>query len=149
MPHQALTGGHLSLQENVNVQQVKQNTDMDSHEEKLHDVIIKSKIEDTKAVMKAKAREIEASKMERLQVSTAISPSCCITCIRSRVSIPRALGEQCLWACIAPTTTSQKQMAHTQAFGQQCDCACLPGVSLPTLQNSRWYLIREPGNHSL
>ncbi len=57
------------LQENVNVQQVKQNTDMDSHEEKLHDVIIKSKIEDTKAVMKAKAREIEASKLERMQVS--------------------------------------------------------------------------------
>ena len=56
------------VQENVNVQQVKQNTDMDSHEEKLHDVIIKSKIEDTKAVMKAKAREIEASKLERLQV---------------------------------------------------------------------------------
>ena len=56
------------VQENVNVQQVRQNTDMDSHEEKLHDVIIKSKIEDTKAVMKAKAREIEASKLERLQV---------------------------------------------------------------------------------
>ncbi|KAK9822895.1 hypothetical protein WJX74_001778 [Apatococcus lobatus] len=57
----------LGHKENVNVQQVKQNTDMDSHEEKLHDVIIKSKIEDTKAVMKAKAREIEASKLERLQ----------------------------------------------------------------------------------
>ena len=57
------------VQENVNVQQVKQNTDMDSHEEKLHDVIIKSKIEDTKNVMKAKAREIEASKLERMQVS--------------------------------------------------------------------------------
>ena len=60
------------VQENVNVQQVRQNTDMDSHEEKLHDVIIKSKIEDTRAVMKAKAREIEASKLERLQV--------CISC---------------------------------------------------------------------
>ena len=56
------------VQENVNVQQVRQNTDVDSHKEKLHDVIIKSKIEDTRAVMKVKAREIEASKLERLQV---------------------------------------------------------------------------------
>ena len=61
----------LMVQENVDVQQVKQNTDMDSHEDKLHVAIIKSKVEDTKAVMKAKAQATRASKLKRLEVSIA------------------------------------------------------------------------------
>ena len=45
--------------------QVKQNTEMESHEEKLHKMIIQSKINDTKDVMKRKAMEIDKSKLER------------------------------------------------------------------------------------
>jgi len=44
--------------EAVTVQQVKQNCEMESHEEKLHKLIIQSKINDTKDVMKKKAQEI-------------------------------------------------------------------------------------------
>lgn len=45
--------------------QVKQNTDMESHEEKLHKMIIQSKINDTKDVMKRKAIEIDKQKIDR------------------------------------------------------------------------------------
>ena len=53
------------MKENITAQQVKQNTDMESHEEKLHKMIIQSKINDTKDVMKRKALEIEKNKVER------------------------------------------------------------------------------------
>lgn len=42
-----------------------QNTEMESHEEKLHKMIIQSKINDTKDIMKRKAMEIDKSKIER------------------------------------------------------------------------------------
>ena len=45
--------------------QVKQNTDMESHEEKLHKMLIQSKINDTKDVMKRKAMEIDKQKLDR------------------------------------------------------------------------------------
>ena len=45
--------------------QVKQNTDMESNEEKLHKMIIQSKINDTKDVMKRKAIEIDKQKLDR------------------------------------------------------------------------------------
>lgn len=38
----------LGYKENVTVGQVKQNTEMESHEEKLHKMIIQSKVQDTK-----------------------------------------------------------------------------------------------------
>jgi hypothetical protein len=44
--------------EAVTVQQVKQNCEMESHEEKLHRMIIQSKISDTKDLMRRKAQEI-------------------------------------------------------------------------------------------
>mmetsp|Transcript_14112 Transcript_14112/g.35607 ORF Transcript_14112/g.35607 Transcript_14112/m.35607 type:complete len:525 (-) Transcript_14112:236-1810(-) len=53
------------FKENITATQVKQNTDMESHEEKLHKMIIQSKINDTKDVMKKKAMEIEKTKIER------------------------------------------------------------------------------------
>jgi hypothetical protein len=53
------------FKENITATQVKQNTDMESHEEKLHKMIIQSKINDTKDVMKRKAMEIEKTKIER------------------------------------------------------------------------------------
>jgi hypothetical protein len=55
----------LGYKENVTVQQVKQNTEMESHEEKLHKMIIQSKINDTKDVMKRKAIEIDKQKLDR------------------------------------------------------------------------------------
>ena len=41
----------LGYKENVTVGQVKQNTEMESHEEKLHKMIIASKVSDTKVCM--------------------------------------------------------------------------------------------------
>jgi hypothetical protein len=54
-------GGH---KENITAGQVRQNIEMESHEEKLHKMIIQSKINETKDVMKKKAMEIERSKIE-------------------------------------------------------------------------------------
>ena len=45
--------------------QVKTFTEMESHEEKLHKMIIQSKINDTKDVMKRKAMEIDKVKVDR------------------------------------------------------------------------------------
>lgn len=42
---EVISMGH---KENITVQQIRQNTDMESHEEKLHKMIIQSKINDTK-----------------------------------------------------------------------------------------------------
>jgi hypothetical protein len=50
--------------ENITVLQVKQNCEMESHEEKLHKMIIQSKINDTKDLMKRKAMEIDKTKMD-------------------------------------------------------------------------------------
>ncbi|KAK9809010.1 hypothetical protein WJX72_007862 [[Myrmecia] bisecta] len=55
----------LGYRDSVTAQQVKQNTEMESHEEKLHKMIIQSKINDTKDVMKRKAMEIDKNKLER------------------------------------------------------------------------------------
>ncbi|KAL2932383.1 Coatomer subunit delta-1 [Bienertia sinuspersici] len=55
----------LGHKENVTVAQVKQYCEMESHEEKLHKLVIASKISDTKDVMKRKANEIEKSKIEK------------------------------------------------------------------------------------
>ena len=49
----------LGHKENVTMTQVKTFTEMESHEEKLHKMIIQSKINDTKDVMKRKAMEID------------------------------------------------------------------------------------------
>ena len=57
-------GGH---KENITAGQVRQNTEMESHEEKLHKMIIQSKINETKDIMKKKAMEIERSKLESMR----------------------------------------------------------------------------------
>jgi hypothetical protein len=57
---EVISFGH---KEHVTLQQVKTYTEMDSHEEKLHKMIIQSKINDTKDVMKKKASEIDKSKV--------------------------------------------------------------------------------------
>ncbi len=82
---EVISMGH---KENITVQQIRQNTDMESHEEKLHKMIIQSKINDTKVrgvnlyvgctrhkcnkttpspqdVMKRKAMEIDKHKLEQ------------------------------------------------------------------------------------
>ncbi|GLC34550.1 hypothetical protein PLESTB_001249200 [Pleodorina starrii] len=65
----------LGHKENITVQQVKQNCEMESHEEKLHKLIIQSKINDTKDIMKKKVADIEKSKMEQKKIglTTALS----------------------------------------------------------------------------
>lgn len=55
----------LGHKENVTVAQVKQYCEMESHEERLHKMVLQSKINDTKDVMKRKASEIDKSKIEK------------------------------------------------------------------------------------
>ncbi|KAL8166624.1 hypothetical protein V2J09_008123, partial [Rumex salicifolius] len=55
----------LGHKEYVTVAQVKQYCEMESHEEKLHKLVIQSKINETKDVMKRKANEIDKSKIEK------------------------------------------------------------------------------------
>ncbi|OIT00667.1 coatomer subunit delta [Nicotiana attenuata] len=55
----------LGHKENVTVAQVKQYGEMESHEEKLHKLVLQSKINETKDVMKRKASEIDKSKIEK------------------------------------------------------------------------------------
>ncbi|CAL8470044.1 g9586 [Coccomyxa elongata] len=77
----------LGYKENVTVGQVKQNTEMESHEEKLHKMIIASKVSDTKDVMKRKAMEIEKSKMERARDGKAGGVSAYVPSSISSVSV--------------------------------------------------------------
>ncbi|KAL7615131.1 coatomer subunit delta-2 [Lactuca sativa] len=55
----------LGHKENVTVAQVRQYCEMESHEERLHKLVLQSKINETKDVMKRKANEIDKSKIER------------------------------------------------------------------------------------
>ncbi|PIN11835.1 Medium subunit of clathrin adaptor complex [Handroanthus impetiginosus] len=59
---EAISLGH---KENVTVAQVKQYCEMESHEERLHKLVLQSKINETKDVMKRKASEIDKSKIEK------------------------------------------------------------------------------------
>uniref|UniRef100_A0A0C9SB79 Coatomer subunit delta n=1 Tax=Wollemia nobilis TaxID=56998 RepID=A0A0C9SB79_9CONI len=59
---EAISLGH---NENVTVAQVKQYCEMESHEERLHKLIMQSKINETKDVMKRKASEIDKIKIEK------------------------------------------------------------------------------------
>jgi hypothetical protein len=52
----------LGHKENVTLGQVKQYVEMESHEERLHKLVIESKINDTKDLMKQKASEIDKNK---------------------------------------------------------------------------------------
>lgn len=53
----------LGHRENLTVAQVKQYCEMESHEERLHKLVLQSKINETKDVMKRKASEIDKSKV--------------------------------------------------------------------------------------
>ena len=57
----------LGHKEEVTVAQVRQNTGMDSNEEKLVEMIKKAKIEETKQLMNMRARDIERERIERSQ----------------------------------------------------------------------------------
>ncbi|CAA7410864.1 unnamed protein product [Spirodela intermedia] len=55
----------LGNKENVTVTQVRQYCEMESHEERLHKLVMQSKINETKDVMKRKASEIDKSKIDK------------------------------------------------------------------------------------
>ncbi|XP_066355196.1 coatomer subunit delta-2-like [Miscanthus floridulus] len=55
----------LGNKENVTVQQVKQYCEMESHEEKAHKLMMQTKINETKDLMKKRANELDKMKMER------------------------------------------------------------------------------------
>lgn len=53
----------LGNKENLTVAQIRQYCEMESHEEKLHKLVLQSKMNEAKDVMKRKATEIEKSKV--------------------------------------------------------------------------------------
>ena len=57
---EAIALGH---NENVTIVQIKQYCEMESHEERLHKLVLQSKIDETKDVMKRKASEIDKIKV--------------------------------------------------------------------------------------
>lgn len=57
----------LGHKENVTISDVKQYIEMESHEERLHNMIVQSKINETKDIMKRKANEIDKNKIERFK----------------------------------------------------------------------------------
>ncbi|KAK8704777.1 hypothetical protein V6N13_048389 [Hibiscus sabdariffa] len=59
----------LGHKENVIFAQVKQYYEMESHKEKLHKLVLQSKINETKDVMKRKASGIDKSNVYLLQCS--------------------------------------------------------------------------------
>lgn len=62
----------LGHKENVTVAQVKQYCEMESHEERLHKLVLQNKINETKDVMKRKASEIDKSKViQKAHISCA------------------------------------------------------------------------------
>jgi coatomer subunit delta len=61
----------LGNKENLTVAQVRQYCEMESHEEKLHKLVLQSKMNEAKDVMKRKATEIEKSKV----ISTCFLPT--------------------------------------------------------------------------
>ena len=63
----------LGHKENVTVSDVKKYCEMESHEEKLHKLVMQSKINETKDVMKRKASEIDKSKVGVMASSFTIS----------------------------------------------------------------------------
>ncbi|KQK10441.1 coatomer subunit delta-3 [Brachypodium distachyon] len=66
----------LGNKENVTVAQVKQYCEMESHEEKLHKLVMQSKINETKDVMRKKVTEIEKNKIDRSKIDKgAFGPS--------------------------------------------------------------------------
>lgn len=60
----------LGNKENLTVTQVRQYCEMESHEEKLHKLVLQSKMNEAKDVMKRKATEIEKSKIEKGKFQT-------------------------------------------------------------------------------
>ncbi|KAF6166731.1 hypothetical protein GIB67_005607 [Kingdonia uniflora] len=65
----------LGHKEIVSELQVKQYCKMESHEEKLHKLVMQSKINDTKDLMKLKASEIDKSKIDRNKRGYTSMPS--------------------------------------------------------------------------
>ncbi|KAJ7535390.1 hypothetical protein O6H91_12G031200 [Diphasiastrum complanatum] len=55
----------LGHKEGVTIAQVKQYLEMESHEERMHQLMVQSKINETKDVMKRKANEIDKSKIDK------------------------------------------------------------------------------------
>ena len=71
---EVISMGH---KEHTNVQQVAVNLDMESHEERLHKMIIQSKIDETKDHMKRKAMEIDKVKMEaKMEAASKMHDQC-------------------------------------------------------------------------
>lgn len=64
----------LVNKENVTVAQVKQYCEMDNHEERLHKLVMQSKINDTKDHMRQRVTEIEKSKVDRGKSEKAFGP---------------------------------------------------------------------------
>ena len=65
----------LGYRESITLHQVRINLEMDSHEEKLHDMIQKSKEEEAKREMKKKAKQMQAERRERAKAGVPAASS--------------------------------------------------------------------------
>lgn len=65
----------LGHKENVTLQQVRQNTEMESHEEKLYKMIIQSKRQEAIQNMRQKAQEIDRAKLESAKAGRGMPTS--------------------------------------------------------------------------
>ncbi|CAD7699381.1 unnamed protein product [Ostreobium quekettii] len=61
----------MGLKENVRVQQVKQNIEMESTEEKIHKMIIESKIKETREKMREHASKLDRERAEKAKLDRA------------------------------------------------------------------------------
>ena len=91
----------LGYKENVTVGQVKQNTEMESHEEKLHKMIIQSKVQDTK---------VRGLQQPDCLFCTLSSPECALPALsgptwRSRGDLRERLRFALPWCLCEPFVT--------------------------------------------
>jgi len=87
---EAISLGH---KENVTVAQVKQYCEMESHEERLHKLLMQSKINETKDVMKRKASEIDKNKVYiSMNVKFLYNFLPCLTQIRLNLCFENCVG---------------------------------------------------------
>mmetsp|Transcript_43367 Transcript_43367/g.70366 ORF Transcript_43367/g.70366 Transcript_43367/m.70366 type:complete len:528 (+) Transcript_43367:87-1670(+) len=64
----------LGYRENITLQQIRTNLEMESHEEKLHNMIRQSKINDAKEEMKRKVEQIDKAKAEQTRMMKGMGP---------------------------------------------------------------------------
>lgn len=125
----------LGHKENVTVTQVKQYCEMESHEERLHKLVLQNKINETKDVMKRKASEIDKSKVVQKAHVT------CAKCLISSLFMYLVY----LIVLITPFSTHLCRLRRIEVK-KEVSCLCNPwvlGESILALAVTQAYLAEE------